>query len=64
MMWLLPAVALPACLPLFSPGGAAAPLRQLEGQRKTPIEAQMEDLALRKPDDVAQLLRGWLLERR
>jgi flagellar M-ring protein FliF len=46
------------------PGGAAAPLRQLEGQKKTPIEAQMEDLALRKPDDVAQLLRGWLLERR
>jgi flagellar M-ring protein FliF len=46
------------------PGGATAPLRQLEGQRKTPIEAQMEDLALRKPDDVAQLLRGWLLERR
>jgi flagellar M-ring protein FliF len=46
------------------PGGATAPLRQLEGQKKTPIEAQMEDLALRKPDDVAQLLRGWLLERR
>ena len=48
----------------LGPGGAATPLRQLEGQRKTPIEAQMEDLALRKPDDVAQLLRGWLLERR
>jgi len=48
----------------LGPGGAAAPLRQLEGQRKSPIEAQMEDLALRKPDDVAQLLRGWLLERR
>ena len=46
------------------PGGAATPLRQLEGQRKTPIEAQMEDLAMRKPDDVAQLLRGWLVERR
>lgn len=49
------------------PGGGAAAmpgsLRQLEGQRKTPVEAQMEDLATRKPDDVAQLLRGWLLER-
>ena len=43
------------------PGGAA--VRQLEGQRKSPIEAQMEDLARRKPDDVAQLLRGWLVER-
>jgi flagellar M-ring protein FliF len=48
----------------LGPGGAAAPLRQLEGQKKSPIEVQMEDLALRKPDDVAQLLRGWLLERR
>ena len=38
-------------------------VRQLEGQRKSPIEAQMEDLARRKPDDVAQLLRGWLVER-
>ena len=44
------------------PGGTA--VRQLEGQRKSPIEAQMEDLAKRKPDDVAQLLRGWLLENR
>jgi flagellar M-ring protein FliF len=44
------------------PGGQ--PVRQLEGQRKSPIEAQMEDLAKRKPDDVAQLLRGWLLENR
>ena len=26
--------------------------------------AKMEDLAKRKPDDVAQLLRGWLLENR
>ena len=42
-------------------GGAS--VRQLEGQRKSPIEAQMEDLARRKPDDVAQLLRGWLVER-
>ncbi len=45
------------------PGGAGGPVRQLEGQRKSPIEAQMEDLARRKPDDVAQLLRGWLVER-
>ncbi len=42
--------------------GTAGPVRQLEGQRKSPVEAQMEDLARRKPDDVAQLLRGWLLE--
>lgn len=42
-------------------GGA---VRQLEGQRKSPVEAQMEDLAMRKPDDVAQLLRGWLLDGR
>lgn len=48
--------------------GAGAPagapmvgVPQLEGQRKNQIEAQMEDLALRKPEDVAQLLRGWLL---
>ena len=38
-----------------------AAIQQLEGQRKSTIEAQMEDLALRKPEDVAQLLRGWLL---
>jgi flagellar M-ring protein FliF len=38
-----------------------AGVQQLEGQRKSQIEAQMEDLALRKPEDVAQLLRGWLL---
>ncbi len=44
--------------------GGSGPVRQLEGQRKSPVEAQMEDLALRKPDDVAQLLRGWLLENR
>jgi flagellar M-ring protein FliF len=45
-------------------GGTPQPLRQLEGQRKSPIEQQMEDLAKRKPEDVAQLLRGWLLEGR
>ena len=45
----------------FIPSAPMAAIQQLEGQRKTPIEAQMEDLALRKPEDVAQLLRGWLL---
>lgn len=45
-------------------GPPAGPTRQLEGQRKTEIEAEMEDLARRKPDDVAQLLRGWLLDSR
>ncbi len=43
---------------------AGDPVRQLEGQRKSPMEEQMEDLAKRKPDDVAQLLRGWLVEGR
>ena len=42
-------------------GPPQAGIPQLEGQRKSQIEAQMEDLALRKPEDVAQLLRGWLL---
>jgi flagellar biosynthesis/type III secretory pathway M-ring protein FliF/YscJ len=51
-------------LPGGSGGAGGGSLRQLEGQRKSPIEAQMEDLAKRKPDDVAQLLRGWLLEGR
>jgi len=45
-------------------GGGGGGVRQLEGQRKSAIESQMEDLAKRKPDDVAQLLRGWLLEGR
>jgi flagellar biosynthesis/type III secretory pathway M-ring protein FliF/YscJ len=44
--------------------GPTAQLRQLEGKSKSPVEQQMEDLARRKPDDVAQLLRGWLLEKR
>lgn len=35
----------------------------LEGQKKSPIQEQMERLALSKPEDVANLLRGWLLER-
>lgn len=42
----------------------AANPKQLPGQTKTPVEQQMEDLAKRKPDDVAQLVRGWLLEAR
>ena len=49
---------------LAAAGVGGAPVRQLEGQRKSAIEAQMEDLAKRKPDDVAQLLRGWLLDGR
>jgi flagellar M-ring protein FliF len=40
------------------------PMHRLEGQSKTAIEAQMEDLALRRPEDVAQLIRGWLVEKR
>lgn len=43
---------------------AAEPARRLEGQSKSPVEQQMEDLAMRRPDDVAQLVRGWLLEKR
>ena len=54
----------PVSVAELSAAGAGGPVRQLEGQRKSPVEAQMEDLALRKPDDVAQLLRGWLLENR
>jgi flagellar M-ring protein FliF len=40
------------------------PMHRLEGQSKTAIESQMEDLALRRPEDVAQLIRGWLVEKR
>jgi flagellar biosynthesis/type III secretory pathway M-ring protein FliF/YscJ len=39
------------------------PMRRLEGQSKNGIETQMEDLALRRPEDVAQLIRGWLVEK-
>lgn len=35
----------------------------LDGQRKTPVQEQMETLALTKPEDVANLLRGWLTEK-
>ncbi|MFN8121968.1 MAG: flagellar basal-body MS-ring/collar protein FliF [Thermoleophilia bacterium] len=45
-------------------GGAGAAPRRLEGETKTPVERQMEDLALRKPDDMAKLMRSWLIERR
>ena len=38
--------------------------RQLSGQVKSKVELEMEDLAKRKPDDVAQLIRGWLLDGR
>lgn len=41
--------------------GAGPP--RLEGQTKTPVEQQMEDLALRKPDDMAKLVRAWLVQR-
>lgn len=36
---------------------------RLEGQTKSPVERQMEDLALRKPDDMAKLVRAWLVQR-
>jgi flagellar biosynthesis/type III secretory pathway M-ring protein FliF/YscJ len=42
---------------------ASSPVPALEGQRKSAIQEQMEQLALSKPEDVASLLRGWLLER-
>jgi flagellar M-ring protein FliF len=37
-------------------------MNRLEGQTKSPIERQVEELAMRKPDDMARLLRGWLIE--
>ncbi len=39
------------------------PSKQLPGKVKSDIQHQMEDLAKRKPDDVAELVRGWLLDR-
>jgi flagellar M-ring protein FliF len=42
---------------------AASNVPALEGQKKSAIQQQMEQLALAKPEDVASLLRGWLLER-
>ncbi len=38
-------------------------LARIEGKSKSDVERQMEDLATRQPDDVAQLLRGWLVEK-
>jgi flagellar biosynthesis/type III secretory pathway M-ring protein FliF/YscJ len=42
--------------------GAQTPPPALEGQRKSTLQQQVEDLATRQPEDVAQLLRGWLVE--
>ena len=42
---------------------AGVDMPALEGQRKSAIQMQMEQLALSKPEDVASLLRGWLIER-
>lgn len=42
---------------------AAPQAAQLMGLVKSPIEKQMEELALRKPDDMAKLIRGWLTQR-
>jgi flagellar M-ring protein FliF len=36
--------------------------RRLEIERKSSLQEQMEDLATNRPEDVAQLLRGWLVE--
>jgi flagellar M-ring protein FliF len=36
---------------------------RLEGQTKSPIERQMEDLAMRAPDDMAKLVRAWIAQR-
>jgi len=41
----------------------SGPVPQLEGQKKSQRLQQAEQLALKKPDDVANLLRGWMLER-
>jgi flagellar M-ring protein FliF len=45
-------------------GPAAGKPGRLEGETRSPLEQQMEDLALRKPDDMAKLMRSWLIERR
>lgn len=37
--------------------------KRLMGIVKSPVEKQMEDLALRKPEDMAKLIRGWLAQR-
>lgn len=51
----------PVPVAALTAGTSDAP--QLEGQTKSPIERQMEDLALRKPDDMAKLVRAWLVQR-
>lgn len=50
-------------VPVAELGGPISMVPALEGQKKSPIQEQMEQLALSKPEDVANLLRGWLLER-
>lgn len=51
-------------VPVGELAAVAASPRRLEGETKTPVERQMEDLALRKHDDMAKLMRSWLIERR
>jgi len=51
-------------VPVGELAAVAATPRRLEGETKTAVEKQMEDLALRKPDDMAKLMRSWLIERR
>lgn len=48
----------------LDPPEPTEPMQRLEGQNRTGIEAQIEDLAMRRPEDVAQLIRGWLVEKR
>lgn len=48
----------------LEPPEPTEPMHRLEGQNRSTLEAQMEDLAMRRPEDVAQLIRGWLVERR
>lgn len=50
-------------IPVAALGDGLPEDKQLTGQVKTPIEKQMEDLALRKPEDMAKLIRGWLVQR-
>jgi flagellar M-ring protein FliF len=50
-------------VPVAELSASASRMPALEGQKKSPIQEQMEQLALSKPEDVANLLRGWLLER-
>ncbi|MEZ5081093.1 MAG: hypothetical protein R2878_10655 [Thermoleophilia bacterium] len=45
-------------------GSVSVVAQRLEGETKTAVEQQVEDLALRKPDDMAKLMRSWLIEQR